>query len=67
MTVRICILSGTAFQAVVGKAAGPAAGEMWEHQLSLSEHFPLANRKVDLASKTVLANSRPPLVTIPSP
>ncbi len=36
-------LSGTAFQAVFKEAAGPAPGEMWENQLSLSEHFLPAN------------------------
>ena len=37
MTVRDSaplLLSGTAFQAVVGDASGPAAGEMWENQLA---------------------------------
>jgi hypothetical protein len=29
-------LSGTAFQAVVGDASGPAPGEMWENQLAES-------------------------------
>jgi hypothetical protein len=35
--------SGTAFQAVIGDASGLAPGEMWENQVSLTEHFLPAN------------------------
>jgi len=42
MTVRDSaplLLSGTAFQAVVGGGSGPAPGEMWENQLAGVGHF----------------------------
>ncbi|HEY8750978.1 MAG TPA: hypothetical protein VIM11_23540 [Tepidisphaeraceae bacterium] len=49
MTLRDSVpllLSGTAFQAVVGQATDPVPGEMWENQLVGTEHFLQANRKV---------------------
>ncbi len=58
-------LSGTAFQAVVADASGPAPGEMWENQLAGTGHFLAAIQKVVQLSKSGLPKSHPLLVIMP--
>ncbi len=62
MTVRDSaplLLSGTAFQAVVGDASGPAAGEMWENQLAGVGIFWGQIQKVVQLSKLGFPTSNP--------
>jgi hypothetical protein len=65
MTVRDSaplLLSGTAFQAVVGDASGPAAGEMWENQLAGVGIFWGQIQKVVQLSKLGFPTSNPSLM-----
>ncbi len=67
MTVRDSapwLLSGTAFQAVNGGAAGPVPGEMWENQLAEIGHFSPTNQKVVQLSKLGFPKSDPSLEVI---
>jgi hypothetical protein len=67
MTVRDSAplhLSGTAFQAVVGDASGPAPGEMWENQLAGGGIFCGQIQKVVQLSKLGFPKSDPSLEVI---